>query len=568
MWNRIAALMLVCFATTAQAQTATGGVISPQPWGVWIQESGKKTGGQSSYQCPASQVMVGRQHQGDENGNTRYQCATASYDGMPVALGQTQWSDWLQESGKNTGGQSQYVCPPSWLMTGREHKGDENGNTRYQCARVALSSALLVLQAQNWSGPIQESGKNSGGTSSFSCPAQQVMVGRRHQGDENGNTWYLCAVVSWSQSPLVSGAPLQSAWIQESGKNSGGTSSFVCPAGWVMTGRAHQGDENGNTMYWCNQASLPGGPALFNNGPWSDWIQESGKSTGGMSSFACPASQVMIGRQHQGDENGNTRYQCASLVMQGSIAQFTPLDWGPWLQESGKRTGGESVYVCAPDTYMIGRQHKGDENGDTRYQCATATVPFNPGTLASAYRLAATQVGDPATRQPGQFASRASMGLDGGYFLHVDVGGEGYHVVGGVVSGFAGAINVNAQTTDSQPPYAPIPLLIHVESWSTVPPYPFADRSVNYVTLQGAPLQSAAVAEFARILAPGGQVGLWIDMDAFGQNVQQLAQALGSSWYYSCYSGEQPCSNTCVDEFAGLAGSSFSYPKVCIVNRR
>ena len=35
-------------------------------------------------------------------------------------------SKWIKESA------SSYICPPDTIMIGREHQGDENGNTRYK----------------------------------------------------------------------------------------------------------------------------------------------------------------------------------------------------------------------------------------------------------------------------------------------------------------------------------------------------------------------------------------------------------------------------------------------------
>ena len=565
-WQRVTLFLLVLnICLYAWSQNNSGGVVAFQGWQNPIQESGKDNNGTSFFICPSSQVMAGRQHSGDENGNTRYKCAVVTFNGVSVAPLESQraWSNWMQESGKNSGGQSQYQCPQNWVMLGRQHQGDENGNTRYLCSATTTGNQRMVLYPTPWSDPIQESGKNSGGTSSFVCPSQQVMVARRHQGDENGNTWYRCAKFAWSQSPVLTSPPFQSSWIQESGKNSGGTSSFVCPNQWaLMIGRSHKGDENGDTMYWCSTPVFVS--YTRHEGPWSDWIQESGKNSGGQSSYVCPSGQGMIGREHQGDENGNTRYQCAWIFMQGSLVEFTPLDWGPWIQESGKNTNGQSTYVCPKDTFMIGRQHKGDENGDTRYQCAGADVPYQMATLNSVYQLAANKVGNPATPSPKQFATRSDMGAASDYYLHLDIGGEGFHSVSGVTSGFAGAINVNAQTKDSQPPFNPIPLLIHVGPWSGDPPYPFADQTANYMTLQGAPLTSAGVNEFARVLTYKGNVGLWIDMGSQKQNVDTLARKLNSSWAYSCSSGKSPCSNSCVDEFFGEAG----FPKVCIEDHR
>lgn len=172
-------IFLVLAAVMAGGQAgATDGAVS---WGAWsdpIQESGKNSGGVSEYTCPDGQVMVGRRHAGDENGNTWYLCATVSYAGIAAKVGQGEWSSWIQESGKDSGGTSSYQCPINSVMIGRRHKGDENGDTSYECGPLSLSAHGLAFTPQSWSAWIQESGKNSGGESDYTCPANQLMIGR------------------------------------------------------------------------------------------------------------------------------------------------------------------------------------------------------------------------------------------------------------------------------------------------------------------------------------------------------------------------------------------------------
>jgi hypothetical protein len=151
------------------------------------------------------------------------------------------------------------------------------------------------------------------------------------------------------------------------------------------------------------------------------------------------------------------------------------------------------------------------------------------------------------------------MQIDDDYFLNLDVGGEGYHVYGGVESGFIGAININDNFYDSQPPFGLIPQLILVESWKNSPPYPFADGIANYITMQGAPLTNYYVGEMARIIASKGEIGLWIDGTYYKKQIDALASALNSIPVLSTTPG-----STCFDEFAGRAG----FPKICITNKR
>ena len=73
----------------------------------------------------------------------------------------------------------------------------------------------------------------------------------------------------------------------------------------------------------------------------------------------------MVGRQHSGDENGYTRYNCAYLDIGGIT--YSP-DAGTCTWSSGLKESSSS-YVCAYDRLMVGRQHGGDENGTTWYRC-------------------------------------------------------------------------------------------------------------------------------------------------------------------------------------------------------
>lgn len=550
-------LLVLATALAAAPQTAMayGYTVTAQTWSPWIQESGKSTGGHSEYICPDNQAMIGRKHQGDENGNTSYLCGKVYYNGaeVPISTGASSYT-YARWSPDMTEANSYYTCPVNKVMTGRRHWGDENGNTSYLCTPIIYGGNFIVLDWDDaWSAPIQESGKSSGGESSFTCPTNKVMVGRQHEGDENGNTRYLCATIVPSQSPVILGSSQQFGPYQESGKKTGGESSFTCPANSVMDGRWHEGDENGNTYYDCRSGTVQKVPFTTTAATWGPWIQESGKNSGGQSSYVCPSPQFMVGRAHKGDENGNTQYACSYVLVQGEVGAWGETIWGNWIKESN------SAYGCPLDQVMIGRQHQGDENGNTRYQCSSIVMPYMPTTLSQAVSEAVQQVGAPATRTSSSFATRDSMLIDGDYFLHLDIGGEGYHSSDGVTSGFVGAMNVNAQKNDSQPPYGPIPLLILVQSWQSSPPYPFANAIANYITMQGAPLTDYYAGEMARVIATKGQIGLWIDEELYQRQIDALAAALNSTAVSSTSPG-----STCFDEFNGKAG----FAKICIANNR
>lgn len=91
---------------------------------------------------------------------------------------------------------------------------------------------------------------------------------------------------------------------------------FLCPSNCVLTGRCHSGDENGKT--WYEYAELE---AVDENGnvmsgkisvgpvTWSSAITESS----GLG-FDAPTNQVIVGREHKGDENGITTY-CQGYIV-------------------------------------------------------------------------------------------------------------------------------------------------------------------------------------------------------------------------------------------------------------
>jgi hypothetical protein len=209
-------------------------------------------------------------------------------------------------------------------------------------------------------------------------------------------------------------------------------------------------------------------------------------------------------------------------------------------------------FACPAGTVMTRRTHIGDENGLTRYGCGAPGVRGGFGVVTEIVRAITDEVGIPAV--PGAVADRATMGIDEDHFLHLDVGGEGWASAYGVESGFRSAINVNDRTTHSQT-QRPIPNLLQVESWATAPGYPVADRTVDYVTMQGAPLTGRNVEEIARVLRPGGRIGLWIDPAetvegvSVERRIRELATRVGGT-----------VDRSCTDEFQGRAGND----KICI----
>ncbi|GAA4214356.1 hypothetical protein [Microbispora amethystogenes] len=131
----------------------------------------------------------------------------------------------------------QFTCPQNQVLTGRSHYGDENAKTTYYCSRILINGLQVEVHAGDWTSPQRES------KSDYSAPNDQVVVGRWHEGDENGYTRYRSAALYWStrQIRLVDG--------EVSGQYTESSHTWQARAGKVMTGRTHYGDENGKTTY-------------------------------------------------------------------------------------------------------------------------------------------------------------------------------------------------------------------------------------------------------------------------------------------------------------------------------
>ncbi|MCB9759687.1 MAG: hypothetical protein H6739_07580 [Alphaproteobacteria bacterium] len=157
--------------------------------------------------------------------------------------------------------------------------------------------------------------KESSGTA-YMCPGADLMVGMKHSGDENGTTWYYVAPVS------VAGNTVYTTDVVETTVSDESAGVYVVAAQvkrQVMVGRQHSDDENGSTTYWFANLYVAGQPdwRLVMGPPrWSAPQKQSSCD------FKCPPGFVLTGRQHRGDENGNTVFEYAPiyLVAGGSAA--------------------------------------------------------------------------------------------------------------------------------------------------------------------------------------------------------------------------------------------------------
>ncbi|GAA2881775.1 hypothetical protein GCM10010517_44830 [Streptosporangium fragile] len=132
------------------------------------------------------------------------------------------------------------VCPTNQVLLSRSHRGDENGYTTYHCGWIFINDEQVQVHTANVWTPSQGLKESK---SDFVAPPDQALVGRWHTGDENGLTKYETATLTWRGQPVRLINPVWSSWYKES--------KHASQAGYnqVMTGRTHNGDENGSTRY-------------------------------------------------------------------------------------------------------------------------------------------------------------------------------------------------------------------------------------------------------------------------------------------------------------------------------
>ena len=161
-----------------------------------IIDVGKESSGAEAL-CPDDMVMTGRWHTGDENGPTKYECAALRlYDpysqSTKAALIRVTNRSWTHECAKEDG--CGYVADGNRIITGRKHSNDENGPTRYETGLVLVNDQRTDVNDSK-AGPKF---KESSGQWWRSC-SLEVMVGRQHWGDENGDTRYHAASIVWTE---------------------------------------------------------------------------------------------------------------------------------------------------------------------------------------------------------------------------------------------------------------------------------------------------------------------------------------------------------------------------------
>lgn len=319
---------------------------------------------QEHFLCPSNCVLTGRCHSGDENGKTWYEYAeleavdeNGNIMSGKISVGPVTWSSAITES-SGLG----FDAPTNQVIVGREHKGDENAQTIYATAVVKFDDKICTTTDQISSNSINES-KGIWCCSDTS----RVMTGRHHSGDENGSTYYNYSKIyafEPSTDPAPKGTKIIVGERKQSVSMIESASSFQCPSNTVLTGRIHLGDENGSTIY--EYASLRAISADGNvldaditvqNITWTDEISES-EGWG----YDAPYGKVIVGRMHSGDENGETRYAIGEVFYNGHPTFIQNYHISAPMKESDG-----NWFKVANDCVITARHHYGDENGTTYY---------------------------------------------------------------------------------------------------------------------------------------------------------------------------------------------------------
>lgn len=317
------------------------------------------------YLCSLNRILTGRCHSGDENGKTWFEDAgLEAVDELgnrvsgEISVTSVEWSEWSKESS----GQG-FDALNNRVLVGREHRGDENGKTRYATAIVQFNGKNCMTTDRVSSSSIKES------KGVWCCSdSERVMTGRHHSGDENGRTYYNYSKI-YSLEPstepaskgtiIVPNIRMQSESMNES------KSSFLCPSNMVLTGRLHSGDENGSTVYeYASLKAISASGEVIADADITvqnvTWVEHGKESTG--EGYDAPYGKVIVGRRHYGDETGGTAYAIGEVFYNGHPTFISNYHVSAPKKESDGvwfKTNGHNVITA--------RHHYGDENGTTYY---------------------------------------------------------------------------------------------------------------------------------------------------------------------------------------------------------
>lgn len=162
----------------AKAGSSTVYVTKFRDWSASIKEPN------SEFDCTLeypNAFLVGRYHSGDENGYTRYLCATARQFDQEITVSDKEKSKGHSEY------DSDYACPKNKVMVGRNHAGDEEGTTWYFCATLTGPLGPLEVAPLDMTNPAVPENNHK-----LECDNNTALVRRAHARDETGYTRHGC----------------------------------------------------------------------------------------------------------------------------------------------------------------------------------------------------------------------------------------------------------------------------------------------------------------------------------------------------------------------------------------
>lgn len=141
-----------------------------------------------------------------------------------------------------------------------------------------------------------------------------------------------------------------------------------------LTSRQHKGDENGSTICGFSDLVLPQTEFLPQikrivlGTPQKITVKESD------SNVQCNDGEVIIGRSHIGDENGDTTYTIAKVYIELKESNIL-CSCRTVNKEQMTCKESSNVLMSKSGKSIVGRQHYGDENKNTTYTFANLQFP-------------------------------------------------------------------------------------------------------------------------------------------------------------------------------------------------
>lgn len=180
----------------------------------------------------------------------------------------------------------------------------------------------------------------------------------------------------------------ESCQFKESGKdNDQKCSQFDCPSDNLIVSRSHHGDENGCTSYGYGMPEIcfdAENKKLAFRHFLSPTVMvgedhEVSFDKESNHSCQCSAGECFVGRTHKGDENGATKYRIAPLEFadtNGFSYEFIEQDYHKVVH---KESDNEAMFCEGQEPQywpMTGREHHGDENANTTTKFSFYRVIF------------------------------------------------------------------------------------------------------------------------------------------------------------------------------------------------